>query len=311
MEIKDVLTIVFSSTLITTIVTVVFNLLANRKKDAIENITKERKEWREQLRNIAKSIEKSKNYNQLHLALSELKVRINAYGLIRDWMLFDSHLWEQILELEFNKPSSNDEFQREKNKFVNQISCLLKYDWDRSKAEIRGNIQSKVVVISLIASFVLYSLRWFYNYSLGSGKINNYLSYCVLYVIIASFSMLVIYFADKWKNSIHFCLYILYSILVGIGLYICVYMYIPSIISFDIIDMILYSSPYITLLYCAELKMLKYRRNVGEFILSSTIAAEKKTIDSKYKVFINKSLCKRYMITINYDETSNNSAKIS
>jgi len=43
MSIKDIVTIIFSSTLLTTIITTVFNSFINKRKDSIENITKERK----------------------------------------------------------------------------------------------------------------------------------------------------------------------------------------------------------------------------------------------------------------------------
>lgn len=285
MEIRDIIAIVLSSTLLTTIITVVFNLLMSKRKDSIENITKERKEWREQLRSISKAITKSKNINQLYIAISELKVRINAYGIAENSIFYDSHLWKKIKEIEIKSTSTDDEIKNMKIYFVNQISCLLKYDWERSKAEIKGNTQTKVVIISLIVSFFLYSMRWFYYYSIGSGKISNYLSYCVLYVLVVAFSVLVIYFADKWKNSAAFYGYITFSILGGILLFSFVFGSIPSVRSSYIIDCIINFSPYVTLLYCAEIKLLYYRKNTSNFILTSIISSGGNVIDKKYRIF--------------------------
>lgn len=247
MEAKDILTIAFSSTLITTLITGMLNLLTSKKKDAIENITKERKEWRDQLRIISKAIAESENIAQLHVAISDLKVRINAYGIAKNFVFYDTHFWKQInrLESDNNNSYSEENLKDIKIAFVNQISCLLKYDWERSKAEIKGNTQTKIVAISLMISFFFYSLRWFYYYSSGTGKIDDYLSYCILYTLLVAFSVLVIYGANKWKNSFQFYSYIILSLLGGVCLYLFVYSTVPSERSSDIIDAIICASPYL------------------------------------------------------------------
>lgn len=288
MEVKDIITIVFSSTLLTTVITVIFNLLTIKRKDSIENITKERKEWREQLRIISKEIAETKNISELHIAISELKVRINAYGVAKNFIFHDSHLWEQISKIEMKSTLTDDELKKAKIYFVNQISCLLKYDWERSKAEIKGNIQTKVVIVSLIVAFLLYSTRWFYFYSSGREKISNYFSYCVLYVIIVAFSILVINLADKWKNSAEFYSYISLSLVIGILLYLLVYIGIQSARPFDMMDYVINSLPFVTLLYGSEIKLLKYRKNTSEFILSTAILSGENTIDKQYKIFFGK-----------------------
>ncbi len=50
MNMNDIVTIIFLSTLLTTIFTSIFNLSTNKRKDSIENITKERKTWRDEMR---------------------------------------------------------------------------------------------------------------------------------------------------------------------------------------------------------------------------------------------------------------------
>lgn len=157
MNANDIITIIFSSTLLTTIITSVFNILTNKRKDSMKNIVKERKTWRDELRVISLSISKSKNITELKLAISELKVRINAYGIAYNSIFTDSHIWEQIFMVESMESLSPKEFDNIKRMFVNQTSCLLKYDWERSKAEIKGNIQTRIIVVSLIISFLLYS----------------------------------------------------------------------------------------------------------------------------------------------------------
>lgn len=140
MNANDIVTIIFSSTLLATLVTSAFNLLINKRKDSIDNIVKERKTWRDELRVISSSISKSKNIIELKLAISELKVRINAYGIADNSIFKDSNIWEQIFVVESKDFFSAKELDNIKRRFVNQISCLLKYDWERSKAEIKGSM---------------------------------------------------------------------------------------------------------------------------------------------------------------------------
>lgn len=285
MSTNEILTILFSSTLISTVITIIFNTLTSKKKESIENITKERKTWRDQLRVIAKSIEESKNSNQLKIAISELKVRINAYGIANNLIFSDSHLWQIINDIESHIILSDQDFEKSKSILVNQISCLLKYDWERSKAEIIGNKQTKIVIISLILSFSFYSIRWFYFYGIGAGKIMNYLSYCVLYVLIVVFSIIVIYFANKWVNSFQYHTYIIACSLGGILLYYFVYKMIPSARSYDIIDILIWIAPYIALIYSAEIKLLTYKKNARNFILATVISSGQNVINNKYKIF--------------------------
>lgn len=288
MNVNDIVTIIFSSTLLTTIITLVFNLLTYKRKDSIENIIKERKTWRDEMRVIALSISKSESITELHIAISELKVRINAYGIAFNSIFADSHIWEQIFIAESMESLSPNEFDKIKRRLVNQISCLLKYDWERAKAEIKGNTQTRVVIVSLIISFLLYSFRWFYNYNIGSGKIMNFLSYTVFFILFSAFAILMINLADKWKNTVQFYLFILGSIL-GIGLlYWFKYISLPSALPFDITDWIISLAPIITLIYSLETKMLTYRRNVSRFILASALSCGTTKIHKKYKVFFNK-----------------------
>lgn len=288
MNVNDIVTIIFSSTLLATIITSVFNLLTNKRKDSIENIIKERKTWRDEMREISLSISKSNNIAELQIAISELKVRINAYGIAYNSIFADSHIWEQIFIVESMETLSPKEFDKIKRRFVNQISCLLKYDWERSKTEIKGNIQTRVVIVSLIISFLLYSFRWFYNYNIGSGKIMNFLSYTVIFILFSAFSILMINLADKWKNAMQFYMFIFSSIIGMTFLYWFMYIFIPSALPYDIIDWIISLAPFIILIYSLETKLLAYRKNVNYFILASALSCGTTKIHKKYKIFFNR-----------------------
>lgn len=288
MNVNDIVTIIFSSTLLATLITSIFNLLTNKRKDSVENIIKERKTWRDEMRVISLSISKSKNITELQIAISELKVRINAYGIAYNSIFADSHIWEQIFIIEATESVLPEEFDNIKRRFVNQISCLLKYDWERAKAEIKGNIQTRVVIVSLIISFLLYSLQWFYNYNIGSGKIMNFLSYTVIFLLFSAFAILLISLADKWKNTVQFYLFILGSILGIVLLYWFMYISLPCTLPSDITNWIIISAPFITLIYSLETKILTYRQNVNYFILASALSCGTTKIHKKYKIFFNR-----------------------
>lgn len=300
MEIKDIITIIFSSTLITAIITAIFNLLMNRKKETIENITKERKVWRDELRRIALSIQKSNDIDELLMAVSELKVRINAYGMVRNSIFEDSHIWQLINSLESLESISIEDLRKIKRKFVNQISCILKYDWERSKAEIKGNVQTRIVIISLIISFLLYSIKWFYNYKLGSDEILFYILYCFIYTLLVAFCMLIISFADKWKNKVQFCFFCISGVIGYIFFFVLMFLTVKTAKAFDPIDCILNIAPIIVLIYGVEMKIITYKKNVSRFILSILASSDKDKFDNKYLIFIKSKKIKNNISEIDF-----------
>lgn len=72
-------TILASSTF-ATIATLFSTHLSDSKKNQIENITLERKEWRNNLGSIAIELEKALDYDKIMESIVELKVNINTFG---------------------------------------------------------------------------------------------------------------------------------------------------------------------------------------------------------------------------------------
>ena len=99
MTIEFILTMILSSTVVSSIVVALFSLLSNRKREFIENITKERKEWRDELRKIVEDITKCADVKQFQVQIEKLKVRINPYGQSTSLFFDDSYIWEYIDEL--------------------------------------------------------------------------------------------------------------------------------------------------------------------------------------------------------------------
>jgi len=204
-----ILTTIISSTALTSTISSLFLVFSNRRKDCIENITKERKTWRDELRVIGSEISKCQNETALQRAINKLKVRINPRGIVSNSESDDCHIWKQIhafeeyiseiYKTETDRTKIDTEVERYKNIFIGLISCLLKYDWERSKREINDNIQTLFVVLSLSASFVLYTLRYYCDTVMG-GKYIDYISYCAIFYLISCLSVLVI-ILSKYKNK--------------------------------------------------------------------------------------------------------------
>lgn len=282
---NEMIPVILSSTLITTVLTFFFNAVVNRRTAAIENITKERKIWRDEMRGIAKEIQSSKDSRQLCVALSSLKVRINAYGIAQDSFFKDAHIWQQIHFFEEKDTHTPEELENAKRVFVDLISCLLKFDWERSKAEIRGNLPTRILVITLVASFLIYSVQWFYYHSIGAGRVSNYFTYVIWYGVYVIFAMLMIFVADKWKNKLAFSLYLTVGTVGVIVLYSMLYFGIPSAAPHEMTDYIVRLAPIAALIYCVEVKLLSYRKNIANYILSLAWVCGLEEIDQRYRVF--------------------------
>lgn len=286
---ENVFTIILSSTVITAIITTFLTFFTNKRKDTVENIIKERKAWRDELRTISCEISKSKNLKELKIAVSGLKVRVNPYGLATKLIFYDSNIWDLIINLEKCRQISKKDLENYKVLFINNISCILKYDWERSKNEIKGNIQTKLVIISLIISFLLYTLRWYSYYEIDNKMLESYISYCVIYLVFAAFSLIIINVVDKWVSKRQLISSILLIVmLTGIICYLWhILFYVPPALS-SVIDSIIFFSPFITLLYCAETKFITYKSNMKRYILASMLSNGITKIDKKYKVFFDR-----------------------
>lgn len=181
---------------ISTIITTIFTFISNSKKNNLDYITKERSDWRKEMREIAVKVGKIEvgSQNQFPLVrdvMHELKVRINGYGKAyitpmgmseikkeASYYLEDGHIWEVIEKLEnydLESPPENDpndlqhiqiaadtvEFNKNKKLLVNYLSALLKFDWERSKQEIGWEF-SKLIkpLLNSVGVFFIFWKIW-------------------------------------------------------------------------------------------------------------------------------------------------------
>ena len=210
---SDFVTLLVSSGLIAGIVSAVIGLLTGRKKDIIENITKERKTWREEIRGIADKIAKAdNNLRNIKSPINKLKVRFNPKGNSNDPVFDDVRIWEQfeyydrICQGDFVSTNIVDDREKEKIKqrFINFISCLLKYDWEKTKSEIRGKTHITLVIVALIASFVSYIAVSVKKYT----SLIDCLPYCVLFCVLSAIVIFVVWSADRWRSRLHLWIYV-------------------------------------------------------------------------------------------------------
>lgn len=120
-------------------------------------VIKQREKWREQIRKISTEIYGS-NKDNIGIPLTKLKTRINAYGATNNneykssknyyynYYMQDSHIHRIINEIE----ATEEDFENKKQKLIDYLSCLVKYDWDRAKREATLN---KAFIVSLLFEF--------------------------------------------------------------------------------------------------------------------------------------------------------------
>jgi len=93
----ELLSAILASTVIATLISSLINFATGRNKDSIDNITIERKNWRDEIRHINLRINQPTTKVDVLIHLSDLKVRISAYGIYnKEHYLSDGHIWEFI-----------------------------------------------------------------------------------------------------------------------------------------------------------------------------------------------------------------------
>lgn len=135
---------------------VVFQKVSTDKEKYVENITKERKEWRQTIRELTEKLnEKNADYNLLKV---KFQIRLNPLESSenQDW---------EIVEL-FNKLENEKSrcIQKQLVEELNQrIALLLKHDWERVKLEANrtsffpyGAVILVLITMSLIIQIPLY-----------------------------------------------------------------------------------------------------------------------------------------------------------
>lgn len=199
---------ILGSAVIAAIVSGGISFLINRRQGVLQYITGERKEWREALRKIVASLCNASYEDTLKL-LGDLKIRINALGNdgISDKYSNDSHIWKVINEVE-QKSLKQEELKKKQKQLIEYISILLKYDWERSKKEVQGDICDFGVLflLGLSGVYCVVSILYLNEENIGVYQLASMLSVYAL-MIIMIYSIFIIemktFYRDILDGSIH------------------------------------------------------------------------------------------------------------
>lgn len=169
MDLKTLL----GSSVIAAVISGVMTFFISRKQNNLQYITVERKEWRAEIRRIAKSLYKA-SYDDTLIILTELKLRINAFGNNDDEKSFckDKHIWELIKDIE-SKELTSELLYLKQNQMIEYLSLLLKFDWERSKNEVKGNMYNIFAFILYILDVIYFSFLVFQS-NLPNKTLNSF-----------------------------------------------------------------------------------------------------------------------------------------
>lgn len=148
MNVEQVISII-SAVGVGAIISTILTFIQANKRNNLDFVTKERSEWRKSMKDILIDLN-SVSADEQRLAISRLKTQINPYGYHKnlkcnsDYYMNDGHIWDLLESFNY----SNQECK----KLSRYLELLLKYDWERSKNEVKisNNYIWKFVRIGLI-----------------------------------------------------------------------------------------------------------------------------------------------------------------
>lgn len=121
---------IISAVGISTIVSAIIIFVQDNKKNNLDFVTKERSEWRKKLKEILSEL---RDDTKKESAIIKLKSEINPYGKnielknTKPYYMKEGHIWDLL------DGGEGVDF----DKLAFYIELLLKFDWERSKSEVR------------------------------------------------------------------------------------------------------------------------------------------------------------------------------
>lgn len=203
----------------------------NSKRNQLDYITKERSEWRKDIQIILDDLGKVGKRAE---AIQRLKSRINPYGKSKtfdnedDFYLHEGHIWSLVNTIDISNTSQIE-------KLSDYVRLLWKYDWERSKREIKFDIFNSFIYFILVIGSISNSLLILF-------KIEEF--WWKFLLVIVSIVMIISIFRfkkftskiKKWNG-----LEVLYLVVLTISMYVSIYAMLFWIIhnDTDILDMLI------------------------------------------------------------------------
>jgi len=150
---------ILGSSVISSIVTSFFTKIKNDKTERLKYITKERQNWRKELRDKTVELIVDASENKISEAKTYFQIRLNPYDREDG----------KLLDLLKNYKTYNSQ------EFGNAVSILLKHDWERVKQETTSKLKPYKLLIILIVVSTFYKMFYVHIYELGTVPIKEVL----------------------------------------------------------------------------------------------------------------------------------------
>lgn len=178
----------------------------NSKKNKLDFITKERSEWRREIKLIIVDL---LSENNRYSAINRLETQLNPYGRnIKEnnyeFYISDGHIWKLVDKFDYSTKNVN--------RITKYLELLLKYDWERSKREIYNNYEDAffLLINFLLFLFTIYSFLTFsysdYGLAITSNDtfekfLNNLLG--IIIVFIFPLNLFLILFQKRFLKLLN------------------------------------------------------------------------------------------------------------
>lgn len=147
--------------------------IRGNKEDQLNYITGERSVWRKEMKECIEGLQTCR-LKDIDKWLIKLKVNLNGYGCHNSGeypedmyldFLRDEHIWKVIdeIETEHRKADySERKIKHQKDKLIRLIVILLKFEWEKSKREVKAN-RLLFISLSILTGYVLIVCYFLFN----------------------------------------------------------------------------------------------------------------------------------------------------
>lgn len=176
---------IISAVGISTIVSAIIAFVQNNKKNNLDFVTKERSEWRKKLKEILSELSDN---SKKEFAIIKLKSEINPYGKnmsrkkTKSYYMKEGHIWDLL--------DSGEEVDFDRLAFY--IELLLKFDWERSKNEVRFQ---PTKMINQVLNLLLFFSAIYCLYIVFVNYISDLTNFCYiinLFISIVAYILILL-----------------------------------------------------------------------------------------------------------------------
>lgn len=167
------------------VIVAILQYLQGNKGNHLQYITTERTQWRRSIKEILDELSLSDSHN-LNGPLTKLKCNLNGYGYhssgeypkpeCLDYMT-DEHIWREIDFIEKSvRCGDNQSLEQHKNTLVMSLVLLLKFDWERSKKEVRSAVELPITILLFAVGICMFLIGRY-----GIAGIGDKIEQCIFW----------------------------------------------------------------------------------------------------------------------------------